>query len=285
MNTPLMASTKTAPQETAARIDILTVVAIGICTYLLDSIIHEVLGHGLTALLLGLHPQRVTSVELIISYVGVPDWQRRIVNAAGCGAQLLVAFLVLGCMRLVPAVRDANTRYFLWLLSTTNLLIPGGYLMVLTLAGIGDWDNFVMGLPSPLLWKLGLTLLGGLISLLGLFLGARNLDQFAGRSMSGPETRRGRRVKLTFIPYLAGSAALTISAVFNPTDPSLILISGAAASFGGTAFLMLINSVAQKPVATTPENPLTPTRNWLWIGLGVVALLVYFVVLGPGLPR
>src|SRR5213079_3147475 len=113
------------------------------------------------------------------------------------------------------------TRYFLWLLSTTNLLIPGGYLMVLTFAGIGDWDSFVTGLPSPLIWKLGLTLLGILISVLGLYIGARNLDPFAGRSMTGPETRRQRRVKLTFIPYLVGSSVLTLSAVFNPSSPLL----------------------------------------------------------------
>ncbi|MBO0792329.1 MAG: hypothetical protein J2P36_15475 [Ktedonobacteraceae bacterium] len=285
METPLTASTKAIPQETATRIDVLTVAAIGVLTYLLASIIHEALGHGLAALVLGLHPRHVTSVDLDISYVGVPDWQRRIVDAAGCVAQLLVAFIVLGFMRLVPTVGSAATRYFLWLLSTINLIIPGGYLMVMTIVGIGDWESFVQGLPSPVIWKVGLVLLGIIISLLGLYSGARGLDMFAGRATEGPEMRRKRRVTLTFIPYLAGSAALTISSIFNPDSPLLILISGIAASFGGTSFLMLINSVARKPTDTTPEVPLTPERSWLWIGLGLVALVIYFAVLGPGLPR
>lgn len=284
MEASLVDSTKTAEQEAGAKIDLLTVAAIAIFTYLLCSITHEALGHGLAALLLGLHPEHVSSVDLSVSYVGVPDWKRRIVNAAGCGAQLVVALLALGLMRLTRK-GSATTRYFLWLFSTTNLIIPGGYLMVLTFAGFGDWDSFVQGLSSPLAWRIGLTLLGVLISLLGLYLGARNLEPFAGRATTGPDGRRKRRVKLTFTAYLAGSATLTLSSIFNPVSPLLILISGAAASFGGTAFLMFINSVMRRPLATTPEIPLTPTRNWFWIGLGIVALIIYFVVLGPGLPR
>ncbi|MDQ2886920.1 MAG: hypothetical protein M3Y39_12655 [Chloroflexota bacterium] len=284
MEPPLVSSTKTTQQEAGAQIDLLTVAAIAIFTYLLCSITHEALGHGLTALLLGFHVQHVSSVDASISYVGIPDWKKRTVSAAGCGAQVVVALLTLGLMRLTQK-GSATTRYFLWLFSTVNLIIPGGYLMVLTFAGFGDWNAFVQGLSSPLAWRIGLTLLGVLISLLGLYVGAHNLEPFAGRATTGPDARRKRRVKLTFTSYLAGSAALTLSSIFNPVSPLLILISGAAASFGGTAFLMFINSFLRKPLATTPEIPLTPTRNWFWIGLGIVALLIYFVVLGPGLPR
>ncbi|GER87287.1 hypothetical protein KDW_14490 [Dictyobacter vulcani] len=284
MEAPLMDSTKAAQQEARAKIDVITVAAIAIFTYLLASIIHEALGHGLAAFLLGLPIQHVSSVDLSVSYVGVPDWERRIVDAAGCGAQLVVALLTLGLMRLTQK-GSAATRYFLWLFSTINLIIPGGYLMVLTFAGFGDWDSFVQGMTSPLVWKIGLTLLGVLISLLGLYLGVHNLEPFAGRDTTGPDARRKRRVTLTFTSYLAGSAALTLSAIFNPVSPLLILISGAAASFGGTAFLMFINLFVRKPLATTPEISLTPTRSWFWIGLGIVALFIYFVVLGPGLPR
>lgn len=73
--------------------------------------------------------------------------------------------------------------------------------------------------------------------------------------------------------------------MLNPTSPILILISAAASSFGGTAFLLWIPLAVVKRRATTPDSPLTPRRDWVWIGLGIVALVVYFVVLGPGLPR
>jgi hypothetical protein len=276
--------TPSSTLEKVASIDALTVGAVGVCAYLLASITHEALGHGLAALILGLHPQHVSSVDLVVSFTGVPDWQRRIVDAAGCGAQVLVALLTLALMRLTPK-GSPTTRYFLWLFSTINLIIPGGYLMVLTFAGFGDWYDFIQGLPSPLTWQIGLTLLGVLISLAGLFAGARNLEPFAGHATTGPQARRKRRVRLTFIPYFAGSAAWTISAIFNPDSPVLILISGAAASFGGTAFLMLINSVSRKAPPDSPDVPLTPTRDWLWVGFGAASVLIYLVVLGPGLPR
>jgi len=275
---------KTAVQSIVAHIDLLTVAAITIVCSLLGSIVHEALGHGLTALLLGLHPQHVSTVDLGISYVGVPDWKRRIVNAAGCGAQILAALITFGLLRLIKR-GNANTRYFLWLFTTNSLFSVGGYLMIPTLFGFGDWESFVRGLPSPDIWKIGLVLLGVLISLLGLFLGVRYLEPFAGRATTGPEARRRRRLKLIFTPYLVSGIVATLASVFNPTSPLLILISGAAASFGGNAFLLFILSFAHKTPATTSEIPLTPTRDWLWIGLGIVALFVFFFVLGPGLPR
>ncbi|MGH2503591.1 MAG: hypothetical protein ACRDID_13875 [Ktedonobacterales bacterium] len=277
------------PQEVLARqgtaqIDVLTIAAVGVCAYLLSSITHEALGHGLMSLLLGLHPQHVTSVDLSVNFTHVPDWKRRLVDAAGCGAQVILSVLILGLMRLTP--RGAPpTRYFLWLLSTINLIIPGGYLMVLSFVPFGDWSDFVQGLSLPFVWQLLLTLIGVALSLAGLFIGARGLEQFAGRASDTANSRRRRRVTLTFVPYLAGSAAMTLSAIFNPDSPLLILISGAAASFGGTSFLMLICGIHQTPAPDTPEQPLTPTRDWLWVALGVVALIVYFGVLGPGLPR
>ncbi|GHO70360.1 hypothetical protein KSC_092520 [Ktedonobacter sp. SOSP1-52] len=284
MEARLDGSAKAQAQATTTRIDLFTVAAIGVVAYLLSSITHEALGHGLAAILLGLHPQHVSSVDLDVSFAGVPDWKRQIVDAAGCGAQVVVALITLGIMPLFR-VNKGTTRYFLWLFSTINLIIPGGYLMVLTFAGFGDWNDFVQGLPAQLAWRTGLTILGVIISLLGLYLGARNLDPFAGRATEGGNKRGKRRFMLTYTPYLAGSAALTISAIFNPVSPLLILISGAAASFGGTAFLMPINGIIKKPLPNTPEEPLTPTRDWLWLSLGVVALIIYFFVLGPGLPR
>ncbi len=274
-------SASTLPVDTSARVDILTVAAIAIVTYLVSTIAHEALGHGLAAILVGLHVQRVTSVDLEVSFVGIPAWKIRTVAAAGCIANLVLALLAMGILR-IGSVKTPTIRFFLWLLATNNLLIPGGYLMVLTFLGIGDWNDFVQGLPQVFLWQLGLTLLGVLHSVAGLFWGARNIDSFLGR-----DTRlRGRRaLALTLTAYLAGSVANTIAGVLNPTSPTLILISAAASSFGGTIWLLWINAFIRKPRTTTPEIALVPQRSWAWILLGVLALFIYMLVLGPGLPR
>ena len=265
--------------ETVAHIDILTVSAIAIVTFLISTIAHEALGHGLASLLVGLHPTRVTSVDLEVSFTNIPAWKVRVVAAAGCVANLVLAGIAIILLRVLRTVTP-TTRFFLWLLGTNNLLIPGGYMMVLTFVGIGDWNDFVQSLPNVFVWQLGITLLGVIISLTGLFWGARNIDPFLGTQ------KRGRRaLTLTLTAYLAGATANTLAGILNPTSPLLILISAAASSFGGTIWLLWINAFVQRPRPTTPAIALTPQRNWLWIVLGIVALLVYFLLLGPGLPR
>jgi len=275
---------KQATQEKAAHIDLLTVAAIAVVTALLDSITHEGLGHGLTALLLGLHPRYISTVALDVSYAGFPAWKGRVVDAAGCGSQILMALLILGLMRWTPKT-NATTRYFLWLFSTTNLIIAGGYLLVPTFLGFGDWESFVHDLPSPLAWKIGLELFGLCISLLGLYLGARNLDPFVGRATIGAETRFRRYQKLVYTPYLVIGTVATLASIFNPAGALLILVSGVAASFGGNGFMLGMLFFARKSFSTTPETVITPTRNWLWLWLGLLALFIEFFVLGPGLPR
>lgn len=268
-------------QSKATRIDLLTSAAIAIVTYLVSVIVHEALGHGLATLLVGVPPIRLTSVDLEWNEKLVQVWQLRVVAAAGSVGNLVTALIGMALLRWLRNL-SVPTRYFLWLLTTNNLLIPGGYMMVLTLAGIGDWDAFVQGLPAVLVWRIGITLVGIIISLLGLFWGARNLDPFLGQERS---QRVHRSWTLILTSYLVGSTVDTLAGVLNPTSPILILISAAASSFGGTAFLLWIPWIVSKSQATAPDPPLTPRRDWLWIGLGMAALVVYFVGLGPGLPR
>ncbi|GCE15902.1 hypothetical protein [Tengunoibacter tsumagoiensis] len=264
-----------------ARIDLITVAAIAIVAYLLGVVVHEALGHGLAALLVGLHPTRVTSVDLEVDFTHIDAWKVRAVAAAGCVANLITALIGLTLQRIIPKM-SPGTRYFLWLLTTINLLIPGGYLMVLTFAGIGDWNDFIQGLPNPIIWKIGFTLLGILISLLGLRYGVRSIRPFLG---ADPSQRRTRAQTLTLISYFVGSLTNTLAGALNPTSPLLILISAAASSFGGTAFLLWIGGLVNKTQAGNAEVFITPTRDWIWIALGGVALIVYFFILGPGLPR
>lgn len=270
-----------ADQETS-RIDLLTVASIAVVSYLTGVIAHEALGHGLVALLVGLHPQRVTSVELQVSFTGVPYWKVRAVAAAGCVGNLIISALSLILMRLLRGA-SATTRYFLWLTSIINLFAPGGYLLILSFTSIGDWNLFVQELPNEFAWRMGLTILGAIISLTGVYLGVRNLDPFLGY---GNKPRHRRATKLTFIPYITGGIVSTLASIFNPAGPSLILISAVASSFGGTIFLIWINQFVGRPIKATAEDvPLTPERSLLWIILGLVALVIYFVALGPGLPR
>lgn len=257
--------------------------AIGVVVYLLGAIFHEAIGHGLAALALGLHPTLVSSVELSVNLVGAAAWKARTVAAAGCGGNLVLAALARLGWRTARRA-PAPARFFWWLLATANVLVPGGYLMVMTLPGIGDWGDFVHGLPRPLVWKLALTALGVAISIYGLLWGARTLTALlpsAGRRGGG------RGFRLVLPPYLAGSLVATLAGALNPTSPKLILISAMAASFGGTSWLLWAGALAgARPGGAEPGSPALrwqPHRAWLVAG--GVAAAVYIAVLGPGLPR
>lgn len=240
---------------------------------------HEVFGHGLAAVALGLHPSRVTSVDLEVSFLHVPFWKMRVVSAAGCAANLLLAIFAMWAVAFA-GLRSPATRYFLWLLAVIDLLSPGGYLMVLTFPGIGDWGDFIQGLSHPFVWKAGLTLLGMGIAVFGLRWGVRNLEPFLG----GPLHRR-RAWTLTLVPYLAGSTTNTLAGALNPTSPLLILISAAAATFGGTCWLIWIGSLAARRTKAESVTPNLLLRDWYWLAAGAVSTLIYFLILGPGLPR
>jgi hypothetical protein len=273
------ASTEATAQPRAPRIDLLTVGAIAIVAYLISVFTHEALGHGVATLLVGGHVNRVTSVDLessAVSHAGL-----RFIAAAGCLAQFILAGVLLASCRSRPPA-NPNTRYFGWLLAHVSLFMAAGYLMVLSFVPFGDWHVFAAGLPGELFVRIGLTALGIAVSFAALISAARTLDIFLGR-----DTRaRGRRaVALTLTPYLVGSAANTLAGALNPVSALLILSSGAAASFGGTSFLAWTSFWVRGPRDETPETPRTPTRSTGWIAAGVAALLIYLLVLGPGIPR
>ena len=282
LSTETTVSPKT--QAKTASIDLITIVSIAVVIALLDSIIHEALGHGLAALLLGLHPRQVSTTYLDVSYAGVPAWKSRIVDAAGCGAELIAVMIGFALMGFVRK-SNANLRFFFWLFTCCNIFAVGGYLIVPTFLGFGDWESFVQGLPSPIFWKLGLEILGLIISCSGLYLGLRGLDGFSGRTASGPGSRRRRRARMIYASYLTIGVVGTFAAIFNPISPQLVFVSGAAATFGGNAFMLFMLAFGHKSSPATPEDPITPTRSWLWLYLGLAALFIEFFVLAPGLPR
>jgi hypothetical protein len=267
-----------------ARPDWLTIGGMAVVAYLIAVITHEALGHGVAALLVGAPVQHVTSLDLAADLSHVGPWQARFVAAAGCLAQFLLAS-VLWLLRQRWRQASANIHYFCWLLFSINVFIPAGYLMVLSFAPYGDWNDFVQGLPQAILWRAALTALGLALTLLALFAAARGLTPFLPTQ---PRARLRRGIALALVPYLVGSAVNTLAGIFNPDSPLLVLTSAAAASFGGTIGLFWAGFTAgMSPPKTqiAKEVAKTVTRSWLWVGLGVGAVLVYFLILGPGIPR
>jgi hypothetical protein len=167
-----------------------------------------------------------------------------------------------------------------WLFGHVNLFVGGGYALALSFANFGDMHAIVQGLATPVVWQVALTLAGLAISFLALVHGIRSLAPYLG---AGADRVR-RTVQLTLVPYLTmGIVAMTAGAL-NPDSPQLIVISAGASTFGGNAFLAWMPFWIRHAPPLEGE-PLGIPRSPFFISLGIIALLVDYIALAPGLPR
>ena len=262
-------------------LDILTLIAIAMCVYTLADISHEGLGHGLVYILLGGKAVNISSTACDCVTDGLSRAAQRAVAAAGPLMNLALSILFWILLRTFRKL-EVSIRYFVWLFMTFNGLVFAGYLAVPTLFGFGDWFDFIQGLSPEWLWRVSLISIGIILYLGAAYVAVHEFEFMQSRI---PSERRGRAWTLNLVPYLSGGIALCISGLFNPVGPELILISAAAASFGGASGLIWMSpwSAGKAPDANTPPLPASIKRNWWWILAGLIALIFLIFVLGPGI--
>ena len=254
-----------------SRPSLLTVASISATACVAADMVHEALGHGIASWLMG---DRILSISTVAI---VNATNSRFVCAAGTSANCIIGVLSLLALRRIRAFTPL--AYFLWTLGAFNLL-NSGYL-VLSAVGNGsdDWTKVIAGLSPPWLWRCVLGLSGTTVYVLTIHWVA----SFAIDWVNHGEVALTDLWRLVLSAYLAGGAVMTIASVFNPISPSLILLSGASASFGlnfGLLFLPVI-------VAANARRQTLVTRpmrfNFFWFALGMVVSGLFIGVLGPGI--
>jgi hypothetical protein len=276
-----MAQTSSTNAGRISSLDILTLIAIAICAYTLGDIFHEGLGHGLAYVLLGGKVVTISSTACSCVADGLSRTAQRAVAAAGPLMNLVLSILFWILLRTFRKL-EGSIRYFIWLFMTFNGLVFAGYLAVPTLFGFGDWFDFIQGLSPEWLWRISLIIIGVILYICVAYVAVHEFEFLQSRTLS---ERRRRAWTLNLVPYLSGGLAFCISGLFNPVGPQLILISAAAASFGGASALIWMSpwSAGKAPDVNTPQSPVTIKRNWWWIIVGFIALIFLIFVLGPGI--
>jgi hypothetical protein len=94
-----------------------------------------------------------------------------------------------------------------------------------------------------------------------------------------------RHARLLVVSYFAGSCPLILSTLLGKEGSYLALVSAIPATLGGTCLLLYTILAVGGPRSSTPSVPLTPRRSLPWCGAGVLAILIYGLILGPGVPR
>jgi len=258
---------------TTAPLDALTVGAIGILAYMLGNVLHEGLGHGGACVLVGAKPLVISSVHFECSS------DSRLVFAGGTAINLLAGALFFALGRLtVPAY--PQLKYFSWIAMTLNLYTGTGYFLFSGIGGIGDWAGFIEGLGTKWMWRVALTIIGGITYALAARISLLELRPFIG---SERERRYQRAVRLTAVPYFAGGILMCIAGALNPKGMILVLISAAASTFGGTSGLLWATNWLKRgtliPYGPAAE-PLPIRRNWPLAVAACVAAIAFIAVLG-----
>ena len=253
------------PSDAAHRHDALTIISMAVIGSALATLLHEGVGHGLTAWLRGDVPTALTSNHLSSLR---PD---RMVQAAGT-----IVNLIAGVVAMLVASRmkgRANARYFFWILGALSLLPGAGYFMFSGIFGFGDWNEVIRGVPYHAALRLGMTIGGAVLYVAVVRWLAVTVKPFVpDRSMYNTVGR---------LPYLAAGLFSCAAGVFDPLGVQLLLVSTIPAAFGGSSGLLWADSLMPRGPATEP--PAFVRRDVAWWAAAAVVGGAYIAVLGPGL--
>lgn len=259
-------------------LDRLTLIAIAVVAYALANVAHEGLGHGGACVVTGGRPVALSAIYFDCDQDALGSAAVKWRSAAGTLVNLALGALAFAALR--AGRREATPgRYFLWLVMSVNLLQAAGYWLFSGLGNIGDWARVIEGLTPAFAWRLGLAIAGGASYWGVIQLSLRELLPFAG---PGAERTARARV-LCFVPYLAGGVLYVGAGLLNPLGWRLVVISAAAASFGGTSALAWMTELLrdEKRFPAPGNPPLRLPRSAGWIAAAVVVGFLFVAILGP----
>lgn len=148
-------STVASPKEgsTQSTDDTLTICAMSVVAAILTNVLHEGVGHGLTALLSGADSGLLTTVAWSSAFGS------RLVEAGGTLVNLAAARLLWFVLRNATNV-SMPVRYFLLIACAFNLFTGTGYFFFSGVTNFGDWAAVISGFPHHWLCRVTLVLVG-----------------------------------------------------------------------------------------------------------------------------
>lgn len=239
-----------------------TIVSMAVVAMGLAALLHEGLGHGVTAWLRGDMVTQLTSNHL-------SDRRRdHLVEAGGTIVNLVTGALALVlCSRARP-----NLRYFLWFFAAVSLLDGAGYFLFSGIAGVGDWAAVIADLPHQAILRTVMAIFGGVFYYLCVRWLAAGVRPFVG--VPSDYNLVGR------LPYLAACLFYCLAGAFDPLGIRLLFLSTIPAAFGGLSGLLWADQLLPR---TAPPHPLIVERAPAWWWAAAVFGVAFVVVIGRGI--
>jgi hypothetical protein len=254
-----------------AKDDLLTLASISALACILQDVLHEGLGHGVTAWLSGAHRLTISTVAL------QSDMGTRWISANGTLANLLFA-AVFWLLLLRPRRYRPATRYFLVLAMAGNLFTATGYFFFSGVFNFGDWSAVIRGLQPHWMWQLGLVVLGVASYYASMLVVAAGLKPFQARNHSVPRLRG-----LCWTPYFTDGLLAGLGGLFNPVGLFYVIASALPSTLGANAGLLSLPFMIRGGSRDEEESPGPVRRSVAWIATAAVAGLLFVFVLGRGI--
>jgi len=238
-----------------------TIVSMAVVSMGVAALLHEGLGHGVTAWLRGDTVTELTSNHLSDLTAD------RLVDAGGT-----IVNLVTGAVALAASYRARpNLRFFLWFFAAVSLLDGAGYFLFSGIAGVGDWAAVIAGLPRQAVLRTAMAIFGAVFYYLCVKLLAEGVRPFVAT--------RSEYNTLGRLPYLAACIFYCIAGSLDPLGIQLLFLSTIPAAFGGLSGLLWADALLPK---TAPAQPLTVERAPAWWWTAAAFGVAFVVVLGRG---
>ena len=262
--------------ERGITMDVPTMIAASVLAWGLVDVVHEIVGHGGAAALLGVPVRAVSTTTIFAEWDQIESMAEvQIIHASATLLNLLtgcLALVALGSRRVTSPV----SRYFWWAFATMSFVV-----VTLNLVVGGDWSVVIENMEPAGPWRAGVLVAGILVGVLG---------YVAPLRLWLPDLRQHRRLqlKITSVPVLVLLTVQTLSVLGSPfsevaldTGTNALFTSAVLAVFFGL-WLALVNLVPV-PRSTAPVDSLRLARSMGWIIVGLTVAFVYSGVLGPGL--
>jgi hypothetical protein len=247
-----------------------TLVAISALACILQDVLHEGLGHGVTAWLSGAHRITVSTVAMQC------EIDTRWISANGTLVNLLFAAIFWLLLRRPQGYRPA-ARYFLVLAMAGNLFTGTGYFLFSGVTNFGDWAAVIQGLQPHGMWRAGLVIVGAVSYYASMLVVAAELKWFR-RENEGP-----RRLRvLCWTPYVTDGILAGLGGLLNPAGLFYVIASALPSTLGANAGLLSLPSMMRKNRHEAPRvGPIK--RSIAWIAPAILLSLLFIFVLGRGL--
>lgn len=251
--------------------DKLTVIAISAIACVLQDVLHEGLGHGVTAWLSGANHLTISTVALQC------DIDTRWISANGTLVNLFFG-TVFWVFLLKPKRYSPAARYFLVMAMAGNLFTGTGYFFFSGVTNYGDWAAVIRGLQPHWMWQIALVGIGVVSYYASMLVVAAQLKAFRGPD-DGPQRLR----VLCWTPYVTDGILAGLGGLLNPLGLIYVVTSAMPSTLGANAGLWSLPSMVRtsKPGENDQVEPIR--RSAVWIAAGAVVSLLFIVVLGRGL--